>query len=147
MLHRQFKNQSIKINPLPLIASTLITVVLALAGCQTQTTRQVSDDASAPVSGNPDKFLIVDCLLPGQVRKLGANMTYLSPRRPVKTTASECEIRGGEYVAFDRADYRTSLHVWLPQAQEGDPVAQNYVGEIYEKGLGIQPDYTTAAAW
>ncbi|MBT2971029.1 MAG: hypothetical protein B6D72_16845 [gamma proteobacterium symbiont of Ctena orbiculata] len=147
MLHRQFKNQSIKINPIPLIASTLITVVLALSGCQTQTTRQVSGDAAAPVSGNPDKFLIVDCLLPGQVRKLGANMTYLSPRRPVKTTASECEIRGGEYVAYDRADYRTSLHVWLPQAQEGDPVAQNYVGEIYEKGLGIQPDYTTAAAW
>ncbi|MET0068537.1 MAG: caspase family protein [Candidatus Thiodiazotropha sp.] len=147
MLQHQFKNQSIKINPLPLIVSTLITVVLALAGCQTQTTRQVSDDASAPVSGNPDKFLIVDCLLPGQVRKLGANMTYLSPRRPVKTTASECEIRGGEYVAYDRADYRTSLHVWLPQAQEGDPVAQNYVGEIYEKGLGIQPDYNTAAAW
>ena len=74
-------------------------------------------------------------------------MTYLSPRRPVKTTASECEIRGGEYVAFDRADYRTSLRVWLPQAKEGDPVAQNYVGEIYEKGLGIEPDYATAAAW
>ncbi|MES9993972.1 MAG: caspase family protein [Candidatus Thiodiazotropha sp.] len=107
----------------------------------------MANDASAPVSGNPDKFLIIDCLLPGQVRKLGANMTYMSPRRPVKTTASECEIRGGEYVAFDRADYRTSLHVWLPQAQEGDPVAQNYVGEIYEKGLGIEPDYATAANW
>jgi hypothetical protein len=135
------------IKPATLITSALLTALLALSGCQTQNTRQVSDDAAAPVTGNPDKFLIVDCLLPGQVRKLGANMTYLSPRRPVKTTASECEIRGGEYVAYDRADYRTSLQVWLPQAKEGDPVAQNYVGEIYEKGLGIEPDYNTAAAW
>ncbi len=147
MLHHHSRKQTPNINPLPLIASTLLSALLALAGCQTQSTKQVSDDASAPVTGNPDKFLIVDCLLPGQVRKLGSNMTYLSPRRPVKTTASECEIRGGEYVAYDRADYRTSLHVWLPQAKEGDPVAQNYVGEIYEKGLGIEPDYATAAAW
>ncbi|MCG7951778.1 MAG: caspase family protein [Candidatus Thiodiazotropha endolucinida] len=147
MLHLHSNKQTPNIKPVPLIISTLLTAVLALSGCQTQSTRQSSADAAAPVTGNPDKFLIVDCLLPGQVRKLGANMTYLSPRRPVKTTASECEIRGGEYVAFDRADYRTSLRVWLPQAQEGDPVAQNYVGEIYEKGLGIEPDYATAAAW
>jgi hypothetical protein len=147
MLHRKSRKQTPNINPLALIVSTLVSALIALAGCQTQTTKQVSNDASAPVTGNPDKFLIIDCLLPGQVRKLGSNMTYLSPRRPVKTTASECEIRGGEYVAYDRADYRTSLHVWLPQAKEGDPVAQNYVGEIYEKGLGIEPDYATAAAW
>jgi TPR repeat protein len=147
MLDPLLPKKMLNIKAVPLIVSALFSALLGLTGCQTQETKQVSDDAAAPVSGNPDKFLIVDCLLPGQVRKLGANMTYLSPRRPVKTTASECEIRGGEYVAYDRADYRTSLHVWLPQAQEGDSVAQNYVGEIYEKGLGIEPDYATAAAW
>jgi hypothetical protein len=147
MLYRLTQQNTPRIKPTTLITSALLSALLALAGCKAQNTKQVSDDASAPVTGNPDKFLIVDCLLPGQVRKLGANMTYLSPRRPVKTTASECEIRGGEYVAYDRADYRTSLHVWLPQAKEGDPVAQNYVGEIYERGLGIEPDYATAAAW
>jgi hypothetical protein len=147
MLHRRLHKKIPNINAVPLIVTALLSGLLALSGCQTQETKQVSDDAAAPVSGNPDKFLIVDCLLPGQVRKLGANLTYLSPRRPVKTTASECEIRGGEYVAYDRADYRTSLQVWLPQAKEGDPVAQNYVGEIYEKGLGIEPDYATASAW
>jgi len=52
-----------------------------------------------------------------------------------------------EYVAYDRADYRASLNVWLPQAQEGDKEAQTYVGEIYEKGLGVPPDYVVAAAW
>ncbi|MET0091609.1 MAG: hypothetical protein ABW068_16605, partial [Candidatus Thiodiazotropha sp.] len=135
-----------RFNPITLILSTLITLSIGLAGCQSQETITAAPDGTE-VGGNPEKFLIVDCLLPGQVRKLGSSMTYVSPRRPVKTSATECEIRGGEYVAFDRADYRTALNVWLPMAQQGDPEAQNYVGEIYEKGLGIQPDYQTAAAW
>lgn len=94
-----------------------------------------------------DEFLVVDCLLPGQVRKLGSNMTYLSPRRAIRTSAVDCEIRGGEYVAYDRADYSTALKVWLPKAQEGDPAAMTNVGEIYEKGLGLAPDYEVAAFW
>lgn len=91
-------------------------------------------------------LMIVDCLLPGQIRKLG-RMVYQSPRRPARVTARECEILGGEYVAYDRADYRTALSVWQTQAVAGDQVAQTYVGEIYEKGLGIPPDYTQAAQW
>jgi len=93
-----------------------------------------------------DRMMVVDCLLPGQVRKLGS-MTYLTARRPIKTVASECGIRGGEYTAYDRANFATSLQVWLPQAKEGDPLAAVYVGEIYEKGLGTAPDYTQAAFW
>ena len=65
----------------------------------------------------------------------------------IKTSAQDCEIRGGEYVSYDRSDYATALKVWLPQAKEGDKVAQTYVGEIYEKGLGVQPDYVLAAEW
>lgn len=96
---------------------------------------------------NPDKLLIIDCLLPPQVRKLGSSMTYAAARRPIKTSAADCEIRGGEYVAYDRADYRTALAVWLPEAQAGDATAQNHVGQIYEKGLGLSADYSTAAHW
>ena len=110
--------------------------------------------ATAPVTSVPsgaevdaDELLIVDCLLPGQVRRLGTRLTYLSPRRPVKTSASICEIRGGEYVAHDRADFATALRIWLPQAEEGDAEAQTYVGEIYEKGLGTRADYELAAVW
>ena len=89
---------------------------------------------------------IVDCLLPGQVRQLGA-MTYLSPRRPTNTTAADCRIRGGEYVAFDRADLKSALKVWLPAAQAGDPEAQTAVAEIYERGVGGAPDYAAAVFW
>lgn len=97
--------------------------------------------------GQADKLLVVDCLLPAQVRKLGEHFTYLAARQPIRTTAIDCEIRGGEYVAYDRANYATALKVWLPKAQEGDPQAQTYVGEIFEKGLGIQPDYQAAHHW
>jgi len=94
-----------------------------------------------------DSLFIIDCLLPGQVRQLGRSAMYLTARRPIKTTASECEIRGGEYVAYDRADFKTSLKIWLPQAKAGNAEAQAYVGEIFEKGLGIPPNFNTARQW
>jgi hypothetical protein len=95
-----------------------------------------------------EEFVLVDCLLPGQIRQLGTRMTYLAPRRHVKTTKSDCGIRGGEFVLFDRSDYSTALASLVPKAEGGDMVAQTYVGEIYEKGLGLQrPDYSAAARW
>ncbi|HEX6832877.1 MAG TPA: caspase family protein [Rudaea sp.] len=104
--------------------------------------------ASATIqTRNPEDLLIVDCLLPGQVRKLGSATTYMSARRPIHTTQADCEIRGGEYVASDRANYQTALKVWQGQAEAGDADAQNYVGEIYLKGLGIEPDYARSAQW
>jgi hypothetical protein len=89
---------------------------------------------------------IVDCLLPGQVRQLG-NTTYVTARRPVHTTAADCRIRGGEYVAYDRADYKSALKVWMGAAEAGDVKAENNVGEIFERGLGTAPDYSAAAIW
>ena len=89
---------------------------------------------------------VVDCLLPGQLRKLG-NTTYMTPRRPIRTTANDCAIRGGEYTAWDRANYETALRVWLPMAEEGDLEAMNYVGEIFERGLGTDPNFDIARLW
>ena len=89
---------------------------------------------------------IVDCLLPGQVRQLG-NSSFLSQRRPIRTTASECSIRGGEYVAYDRADLQSALRIWMQAAESGDLEAQTNVGEIYERGMGVTPDYEAAAKW
>lgn len=89
---------------------------------------------------------IVDCLLPGQVRQLG-NSSFLSQRRPIRTTALECSIRGGEYVAYDRADLQSVLRIWMQTAESGDVEAQTNVGEIYERGMGVAPDYEAAAKW
>jgi hypothetical protein len=89
---------------------------------------------------------IVDCLLPGVVRSVG-NTTYLTQRRPTRATASECHIRGGEYTAYDRADSKSALRVWMAAAQVGDADAQNNVGEIYERGLGGAPNFEAAVIW
>ncbi len=101
----------------------------------------------AATAAVPEDLLVVDCLLPGQMRRLGGQASFLSARRPVRTTQADCAIRGGEYVAFDRADYRTAMKVWLGAAESGDAEAQNYVGEILMKGLGTAPDPSTAAGW
>ena len=96
---------------------------------------------------NAEDLLIVDCLLPGQVRSLGRQATFMSARRPIRTTQADCQIRGGEYVSYDRANYQTALKVWMDGAMAGSAEAQNNVGEIYSKGLGTEPDYAMAALW
>jgi TPR repeat protein len=92
---------------------------------------------------NADQFLIVDCLLPGKIKQLGTQVTFVGQRQAVRTSASDCAIRGGEYTSYDRADYGTSLQVWMEPANGGDAKAQTYVGEIYEK----QGDFASAAQW
>jgi hypothetical protein len=128
-------------------AFLLLSLILILPGCVAQDTIQAGAAADKSARPDADKLLPVDCLLPSQIRSLGTSMTYLAPRRATKTTALDCEIRGGEYVAYDRADYRTSLNIWLESAKAGDAEAQTYVGEIFEKGLGLPVDYKTAITW
>lgn len=132
-----------KARKLVLAISTIL-----LASCAHEASKEEMAKATEGfVIQDTNKLFVVDCLLPGQVRKLGSQMTYLSARRPIRTTAADCEVRGGEYVAYDRANYASALNIWLPKAQEGDAAAQLYVGEIFEKGLGEKADYQAAAQW
>jgi len=91
---------------------------------------------------------IVDCLLQGHVRRIGGNI-YQMPQRPARIPASECKIRGGDYLLYDRANFETSLRHWITKAESGsgDAEAMLYVGEIYEQGMGRDPDYAAAANW
>jgi uncharacterized protein len=124
-----------------------IVLVLAPAALVVASAATESDKAAATKGMVKRSDLeIVDCLLPGQVRQLG-NSTFLSQRRPIRTTTAECSIRGGEYVAYDRAEIKQALRIWMETAQGGDPEAQTNVGEIYERGMGVPPDYAAAAQW
>lgn len=124
------------------VGVSALVVLSLMSGCRSDRVLDSNDTAAI----NPNDLNVIDCLLPGQVRQIG-QARYLSARRAVKTTEHDCAIRGGEYVAYDRADYQSALAVWLPLASEGDAVAQNYVGEIYEKGLGADKNYQQAAFW
>ncbi len=112
---------------------------------QTQSSQPSSSQGLSSDSGNA--FDVVDCLIPGQVRRLGRQMIYMTPRRPVRATVEDCVIRGGEYVSYDRADYNTSLDIWKKAADIGNVEAQYYVAVLYEQGNAGNPDYALAAQW
>ncbi len=138
-------NQS-KNSPKIMLVVFVTAVMVLLTSCASST--DGSSNLTKMAGKVPaEKLLAVDCLLPPQVRKLGSQATYLMARQPIKAAALDCEIRGGEYAAYDRANYSTALTVWLDKAKQGDAEAQTYVGEIYEKGLGLAPDYRLAHEW
>ncbi len=123
-------------------------VALALALALTQSGDPAhAKKTKAPKIDSADDLRIVDCLLPGKIRRLGRNSQYVTARQPIRTTAVDCEIRGGDYVLEDRGSYAQALKVWLAAAEGGDAKAQTYVGEIFEKGLAGTPDYEAAAQW
>jgi hypothetical protein len=102
--------------------------------------------APSPAHLSEEQLMIVDCLLPGQVRQLGNFATSLSARRPQKLPAHECAQAGGEF-ALASKDPARALAIWLPFAQQGQAEAQTQVGEMYERGIGTVADPATAASW
>lgn len=107
-------------------------------------------DASPPAAGTAalqaDDLVLVDCRLAPKIKRIGGR-TYTVAGKPVRTTAVDCRIRGGEYTVYDRSNYATSLKLWLAEAEKGDAEAAYYVGKLYEGGLGTEPDYKSAAMW
>jgi uncharacterized protein len=49
--------------------------------------------------------------------------------------------------AFARHDYVRAAQLLLPRAEFGVPVAQTYLGYMYQNGLGVPRDYAAAASW
>jgi hypothetical protein len=101
------------------------------------------------VINNADDLLTVDCLLPGQMIQIGMNQQWLTPPRPAIISAWECKLQGGQYpIGYDGDARKTALKVWQGCADQGDKVAQNYLGEIYAKQWGdVKPDFVHAAEW
>ncbi len=133
-----------KIYKKQLYQATLISfIMLLIAGCGSAPAIKTVEKGQI----TPDQLYIVDCLLPPQVRQLGQNYTYMAPRKPARLSARDCAIRGGEYVAYDKASFSSVAKMWLPEAQGGNAKAQSYLGELYEKGLNGTPDYESAALW
>lgn len=83
----------------------------------------------------PIRFLSLFCLL---------SAIWSLSCRPSKSASEEVSL--GKQ-AFDRRDYTTALKVFLPLARHGDPVAQDYLGILYENGQGVSRDYKEAANW
>jgi TPR repeat protein len=49
--------------------------------------------------------------------------------------------------AFARHDYVRAASLLLLEAERGSPVAQTYLGYMYQYGLGVPRDYVLATSW
>ena len=50
--------------------------------------------------------------------------------------------------AYERGDYETALKEFRPLAEQGDPLAQSYLGSMYYEGLwGAPQDNVLAHMW
>jgi hypothetical protein len=152
------EHASIQLQPNPWLV-LLIALIGTVSGCasigKTMTggesacaAAQETDRKVPPTLTNVDDILIVDCLLPGQPIHLG-NMLWMSPSRPARISAWECNVQGGQYAIDANSDARQmAINVWQHCADQGDKVAQNYLGEIYTRSWGtIKPDFTLAVEW
>jgi hypothetical protein len=91
----------------------LFLLLLVIGGCATsRDAGKPADSSIGPSQVNADNARVVNCLLPGQIRRLGTRLTYVTPRRTIKTTSGDCDIRGGESAGLERAGYATAVEVW-----------------------------------
>jgi hypothetical protein len=112
---------------------------------------QVSDETAERIriaAANMEDAVVVDCQLPGKLRRLGGTRTYLTPGRLIRTSAIVCRTRGGEYTLGDLASGTLSLQRWSIPAEKGDAEAQYYVARIHATGMdNVAIDYAKAAYW
>jgi hypothetical protein len=124
-------------------AGFLVVTLGATAEQRTETEERIIIAAA-----NMEDAIVVDCQLPGKLRKLGGTRTYLTPGRVIRASAVVCRTRGGEYTLGDLASGTLSLQRWLKPASDGDAEAQYYVARIYANGMDNVPvDYAQAALW
>lgn len=75
----------------------LVGIALTILGGYGVTADATNDDSSN--RGQTASEELIDCVLPGKVKKMGGDMSYMTPQRQVKTTAEECEKSGGKVSA------------------------------------------------
>jgi len=104
-----------------------------------------AEPVAASVATSVKLYQIVPCLLPARVRRLG-NMTYPERRKLIETPARECELKGGEYTFYDRAQPDAAAGFFRKLADDGDADAQLSLGDVYQY-LYSPPRHAEAAVW
>ena len=49
--------------------------------------------------------------------------------------------------SYQRGDYATALQEWRPLAEQGDALAQQYLGNMYATGRGVPENDAEAMKW
>jgi hypothetical protein len=77
-------------------AGVLCAVIGTMLGCASADPESGSNKSGQAAPAATHSQEMVDCLLPGQIRQLDETVTYLTERRLVQTTETDCTGRGGE---------------------------------------------------
>lgn len=119
-----------------------------VVACASAEVRDETAERVRIAAANMEDAIVVDCQLPGKLRKLGGTRTYLTPGRLIRASAIVCRTRGGEYTLGDLASGTLSLQRWMIPAGKGDAEAQYYVARIHANGMdNVTIDYSKAAQW
>jgi uncharacterized protein len=62
-------------------------------------------------------------------------------------TAAKADSASAGMRAFARHEYARAASLLVLEAERGSPVAQTYLGYLYQNGLGVPRDYVVAASW
>ena len=62
------------------------------------------------------------------------------------TTLAHADFQAGQD-AYDRGDYETAFKELQPLAKQGNALAQDNLGFLNSKGLGVPQDYTQSREW
>lgn len=63
-----------------------------------------------------------------------------------KAWADHEKLRKGEF-AYNTGDYQTALQIFYPLAEQGNGMAQNYMGVMVLRGEGVTPNPVKAVEW
>jgi len=58
---------------------------------------------------------------------------------------SDATLKG--FDAYQDKNYQLALEIWKPLAEKGDPIAQNSLGVMFQRGQGVQKNYNTSFNW
>ena len=50
-----------------------------------------------PAPSNPSDSSLIDCVVPGQIRRLDRKVTYVTAPQRIKASVADCENRGGSH--------------------------------------------------
>ncbi|HIF94510.1 MAG TPA: hypothetical protein EYQ60_15525 [Myxococcales bacterium] len=83
------KGNSMRLTPFSVFLLAIASPLFAI-GCQPTGSLDIVESGYVPVGAvAPEDLLVVDCLLPGQIRKLGRSQVYMTPRRALETSGLE----------------------------------------------------------
>jgi TPR repeat protein len=84
--------------------------------------------------------------MPGRLRRAFLAAAAIALSVSAGSFAEAATFRQG-VAAFNRQEYLLAAQNFFPLAEQGDPVAQSYLGFMFETGRGVPKNYTEAAMW